>query len=118
LRINLPACALIKNFCNKQIATLNQRLPANFAPGGDLRAREDGTAVSSVRLGSLQRATHIIPSKSGTIIHTRADGGQPRKVVPSWPRSDRAIERLYEEFKRRIKTQTVLPSGKTAAMLF
>src|SRR5260370_11833644 len=29
-----------------------------------------------------------------------------------------AIERLHEEFKRRIKTQTVLPSPETAAMLF
>ena len=28
-----------------------------------------------------------------------------------------AIERLHEEFKRRIKTQTVLPSAETAAML-
>ena len=27
-------------------------------------------------------------------------------------------ERLHEEFKRRIKTQTVLPSADTAAMLF
>jgi transposase-like protein len=29
-----------------------------------------------------------------------------------------AIERLHEEFKRRIKTQTILPSADTAAMLF
>jgi putative transposase len=29
-----------------------------------------------------------------------------------------AIERLHEEFKRRIKTQTVLPSVDSAAMLF
>ena len=29
-----------------------------------------------------------------------------------------AIERLHEEFKRRIKTQTVLPSAESAAMLF
>lgn len=33
-------------------------------------------------------------------------------------RSTNAIERLHEEFKRRIKTQTVLPSAETAAMLF
>jgi hypothetical protein len=33
-------------------------------------------------------------------------------------RTSNAIERLHEEFKRRIKTQTVLPSGETAAMLF
>jgi transposase-like protein len=33
-------------------------------------------------------------------------------------RTTNAIERLQEEFKRRIKTQTVLPSAETAAMLF
>src|ERR1700675_246424 len=33
-------------------------------------------------------------------------------------RTTNAIERLHEEFKRRIKTQTVLPSVDPAAMLF
>jgi putative transposase len=33
-------------------------------------------------------------------------------------RTTNAIERLHEEFKRRIKTQRVLPSSDTAAMLF
>ena len=33
-------------------------------------------------------------------------------------RTTNAIERLHEEFKRRIKTQTILPSVATAAMLF
>jgi len=33
-------------------------------------------------------------------------------------RTSNAVERLHEEFKRRIKTQTVLPSPETAAMLF
>lgn len=33
-------------------------------------------------------------------------------------RTTNAIERLHEEFKRRIKVQTVLPSAETAAMLF
>jgi putative transposase len=33
-------------------------------------------------------------------------------------RTSNAIERLHEEFKRRIKTQTVLPSAETAAMVF
>ena len=32
-------------------------------------------------------------------------------------RTTNSIERLHEEFKRRIKTQTVLPSAETAAML-
>jgi transposase-like protein len=33
-------------------------------------------------------------------------------------RTTNAIVRLHEEFKRRIKTQTVLPSADTAAMPF
>ena len=33
-------------------------------------------------------------------------------------RTSSAIARLHEEFKRQIKTQTVLPSAETAAMLF
>jgi putative transposase len=33
-------------------------------------------------------------------------------------RTTNAIERLHEEFKRRIKAQTGLPSTETAAMLF
>ncbi len=33
-------------------------------------------------------------------------------------RTTNAIERLHEEFKRRIKTQCALPSAETAAMLF
>ena len=43
------------------------------------------------------------------------------RLPPSQWRSVRttnAIERLHEEFKRRIKTQTVLPSADTAAMMF
>jgi hypothetical protein len=43
------------------------------------------------------------------------------RLPPSQWRSVRtinAIERLHEEFKRRIKTQSVLPSADTAAMLF
>jgi transposase-like protein len=33
-------------------------------------------------------------------------------------RTTNCIERLHEEFKRRIKTQTALPSADTAAILF
>jgi transposase-like protein len=43
-----------------------------------------------------------------------------RLPVSQWKsaRTTNAVERLHEEFKRRIKTQTVLPSADTAAMLF
>ena len=54
----------------------------------------------------------------------RCFGSQPRAKVSMMPpsqwrsvRTTNAIERLHEEFKRRIKTQTVLPSADTAAML-
>jgi transposase-like protein len=43
------------------------------------------------------------------------------RLHPSQSKSARttnAIERLHEEFKRRITTQTVLPSAETAAVLF
>ena len=52
----------------------------------------------------------------------RASACSPSSACPSsqWKsaRTTNAIERLHEEFKRRIKTQTVLPSAETAAMLF
>ena len=43
-----------------------------------------------------------------------------RLPVEQWKsaRTTNAIERLHLEFKRRVKTQTVLPSAETAAMLF
>src|SRR5207237_1707315 len=44
---------------------------------------------------------------------TRPPPGQRKSA-----RTTNAIERLHEELKRRIKTQTVLPSAETAAMLF
>ena len=44
---------------------------------------------------------------------TRLPPSQWRSV-----RTTNAIERLREEFERRIKTKTVLPSADTAAMLF
>ena len=47
----------------------------------------------------------------------------PSRASTTEPMAQRAhhpdpIERLHEEFERRIKTQTVLPSADTAAMLF
>ena len=43
-----------------------------------------------------------------------------RLPVEQWKsaRTTNAIERLHLEFKRRIKTQCMLPSAETAAMLF
>jgi putative transposase len=38
--------------------------------------------------------------------------------MPQAREASNAIERLHEEFKRRIKSQTILPCAETAAMLF
>jgi transposase-like protein len=46
-------------------------------------------------------------------VHLHSPATEPRSA-----RTTNAVERLHEEFKRRIKTQTVLPSLETAAMLF
>ena len=57
----------------------------------------------------------------------RQPGGGRRQAVHLHPlppsqwksiRTSNAIERLHEEFKRRIKTHTILPCAETAAMLF
>jgi transposase-like protein len=42
-----------------------------------------------------------------------------RLPISQWKsaRTTNAVERLHEEFKRRIKTQTVLPSAETAAIV-
>src|SRR5213083_201213 len=74
--------------------------------------------------------THVRLDRKATsisllvVIGVREDGRRLftfAGLPPSQWRSARttnAIERLHEEFKRRIKTQTVLPSADTAAMLF
>jgi putative transposase len=63
--------------------------------------------------------------KHGAVANSLEEAGDRlftfTRLPPSQWRSARttnAIERLHEEFKRRIKTQTVLPSAETAAMLF
>jgi hypothetical protein len=43
-----------------------------------------------------------------------ADRGGAESIMPV----TNAIERLHEAFKRRIKTQCLLPCAETAAMLF
>ena len=60
-------------------------------------------AVADILDEARRPALHLHPSAAN----------QWRSVRPP-----NAIERLHEEFKRRIKTQTVLPSADTAAMLF
>jgi transposase-like protein len=47
-------------------------------------------------------------------VEHRSRTSAPRNLIPV----TNAIERLHDEFKRRIKTQTILPSADAAAMLF
>ena len=63
------------------------------------------------------RPSRVTPHSAVRTIFATA----PTRLPPEQWRSARtsnAVERLHEEFKRRIKTQTVLPSAETAAMLF
>jgi hypothetical protein len=62
-----------------------------------------------------------ISSRHATFIPCRVSSVRagPALHGPQAPKPVRPCpERLHEEFKRRIKTQTVLPSADTAAMLF
>ena len=63
--------------------------------------------------------------KCRAVAHSLEEAGERLFTFARFPesqwksiRTTNAIERLHEEFKRRIKTQTVLPSAETAAMLF
>ncbi len=63
--------------------------------------------------------------KCGAVADSLEEAGDKLFTFTRFPKSQwksirtsNAIERLHEEFKRRIKTQTVLPSAETAAMLF
>ena len=53
------------------------------------------------------------PNGDRLFTFTRLPPGQWKSA-----RTTNAIERLHEEFRRRIKTQTVLPQAETAPMLF
>jgi putative transposase len=80
------------------------------------------------RCGSYQRRTAVIGKwrlKHCGVADSLEEAGDRlftfARMPPSQWRSLRttnAIERLHEEFNRRIKTQTVLPSADTAAMMF
>jgi transposase-like protein len=88
--------------------------------GGKLR-RQWGDAPPAVSASVLDR-TRI---KQRSVANSLEEAGERlfafTRLPPTQWRSVRttnAIERLHEEFKRRIKAQTVLPSADTAAMLF
>ena len=68
----------------------------------------------NLRLGSFELGEgSVLLCRDRLFIFARLPPSQWRSA-----RTTNAIERLHEEFKRRIKTQTVLPSADTAAMFF
>ena len=81
-------------------------------------AKDHHTALRTDIMGKINAGyIEIILAKlqwgKDDVAFTRLPPSQWRSV-----RTTNAIERLHKEFKRRIKTQTVLPSADTAAMLF
>jgi putative transposase len=68
----------------------------------------------SRRVPSSQRASDSLEEAGDKLFtFTRFPPSQWKSI-----RTSNAVERLDEEFKRRIKTQTVPPCAETAAMLF
>jgi transposase-like protein len=68
-------------------------------------------SVAADRLGDLDRPLEEAGDK--LFAFTRLPPSRWKSA-----RTTNAIERPHEDFKRRIKTQTVLPSANTGAMLF
>jgi putative transposase len=89
-----------------------------YAPGDSMRlrmrrSRRVARPSSAKRLRHRAVADSLDEAGDRLFTFTRLPPSQWRSA-----RTTDAIERLHEEFKRRIKTQTVLPSAETAAMLF
>ena len=96
-------------------ATLIDQAPQPGPGGSTPLAVEPRSEARSVRWRLKHCAVADSLEEAGDRLFTfsRLPPSQWRSV-----RTTNAIERLHEEFKRRIKTQTVLPSAATAAMLF
>jgi transposase-like protein len=82
------------------------------ATRGEIEARRKAF-IRKWRLKHRAVADSLEEASDRLFTFTRLPPSQWRSV-----RTTNAIERLHEEFKRRIKTQTVLPSADTAAILF
>ena len=78
---------------------------------GVLNVRLDGDIAEKLKCRAV--ADSLEEAGDRLFTFTRLPDSQWRSA-----RTTNAVERLHEEFKRRIKTQTVLPSAETAAMLF
>jgi len=104
-----------------------ERLPKNAAGAPAAVGHRHGHRARSL-IGTFGRTEIEVPRAAAERSRRWRQPGRSRRppvtftrLPPSQWRSARttnAIERLHKEFKRRIKTQTVLPSAETAAMLF
>ena len=84
-----------------------------YAESSDEVLRQRKLFLAKWRLKCRAVADSLEEAGERLFTFTRLPSGQWKSA-----RTTNAIERLHEEFKRRIKTQTVLPSAETAAMLF
>ena len=90
----------------------DEPIPIYAATREEVEARRK-TFVRKWRLNIAPSPTACRKSANRLFAFTHLPPSQWRSV-----RTTNAIGRLHEEFKRRIKTQTVLPSADTGAMLF
>ena len=87
--------------------------PISFRPSAAAIAAKRKTFVRKWRLKCRAVADSLGEADDKLFTFARFPKSQWKSV-----RTSNAIERLHEEFKRRITIQTVLPSAETAAMLF
>ncbi len=98
--------------------TLHEEVSADYT---DMIYAETAKAVQAKRKAFLRKWRLRCPAVATSLEEAGDRLFAFLRLPPSqWKsaRTTNAIERLHEEFKRRIKTQTVLPSAETAAMLF
>ena len=102
---------------NSQGSHLVERRRRGPSVSGEVSERLDGATrrKAFIRKWRLKHPVADSLEEAGERLFafTRLPPDQWRSV-----RTTTAIERLHEEFKGRIKTQAVLPSADTAAMLF
>ena len=92
-------------------ADFNDMMHAGSADGGRSQAQGRSWPSGSCAVG--RSPTSLEEAGERLFTFLRYPPEQWRSV-----RTTNAIERLHEEFKRRIKTQCLLPCAETAAMLF
>ncbi len=93
-----------------------------YTDTNQLHAHQDGAPEIEAKRKALIRKWRL---KCPAVAASLEEAGDKLFTFTRFPKSQwksirtsNVIERLHEEFKRRIKTQTLLPSAETAAMLF